>query len=161
MKEIILTQGRRTLVDDDDYEKFNRFKWTISVKDKGRCYAYRRNPCHPPWNLYLHRIIMNADKKTYVDHINSDSLDNRKSNLRICTNAENGRNRVSLNKNNTSGFRGVFWHAQHKKWAARIMVNKKQIHLGIFKDKLDAVNAYTLANQKYFGRFGGHCEIFL
>ena len=88
----------------------------------------------------------------HVDHINGNPLDNRKSNLRICTNAENQRNR-GVNKNNTSGYKGVCWAKQNKKWKARIKHNGKLIHLGYYKDKEEAARAYDKKAKELHGEY--------
>jgi hypothetical protein len=84
--------------------------------------------------LSMHRVVVNAPKGTVVDHINGDSLDNRKENLRICTNAENVRNSPK-HSNNTSGYKGVIWAKREQKWCAQIIVDGKLINLGYYSDK--------------------------
>lgn len=106
----------------------------------------------------LHRLIMNAPKGMSIDHINGDKSDNRKSNLRICTNSENLRNRGSQS-NNTSGYKGVSWSKELKKWRTQICINKKHIHVGLFKDKIEAAKAYNEAAIKYHGEFAKLNEI--
>lgn len=100
----------------------------------------------------LHRGIMNAKPNEIVDHVNGDRLDNRKSNLRLCTNAENSRN-ANISKNNTSGYKGVSWDKSRNLWHAQIMVDKRTIHIGRFGDKLEAAKAYNKAAVKYHGEF--------
>ena len=123
-KEIKLSKGKVTLIDNDDFEKVNKYKWTFD----GR-YA-ERTIWHTKEKIYLHRFILGIElnDKRSVDHINHNSLDNRKSNLRICTHAENLRN-MKLRVDSTTGYRGV-----HKpdKWSKRfravIMYDYKHIH---------------------------------
>lgn len=95
----------------------------------------------------------------YYDHINRNELDNRKSNLRPATFTENAQNR-SLFKNNTSGITGVGWHKNTNNWRARITVNNKQICLGYFDNKEDAIKARLRAEQKYFGEFAPQRHLF-
>ena len=95
---------------------------------------------------------MVTPKGMATDHINGDGLDNRKQNLRICTHAENLRNR-RLGKNNTSGYKGVSWHKLHKLWYAHISHNKKLMSLGYFKDKEEAAKAYDRKAIELFGEF--------
>lgn len=77
----------------------------------------------------------------YVDHINHNTLDNRKQNLRLVTNAENGQNRKGTHRNSKSGVRGVYWETGKRCWVARITMNKKRHLIGIFKEKEDAIKA--------------------
>lgn len=100
---------------------------------------------------YLHRVIMNAPPGVQVDHINGDTLDNRRCNLRLCTHKENGHNRKL--QGGTSKFKGVTWHKRDRKWQAGIRHNGKQIHLGYFNDDVEAARAYDRAARKYFGEF--------
>jgi hypothetical protein len=95
---------------------------------------------------------MNAKSGEYVDHKNNDFNDYRKENLRVCNNAENNRNRW-LQKNNTSGYPGVSWAKREQKWRAKIKVNTKEIHLGYFDNKDDAIKAKQAAEEKYFKEF--------
>lgn len=88
-------------------------------------------------NICLHRWLMNCEQDKVIDHINHNTLDNRRCNLKICTNLENQQNK----RNNTSGCVGVRWHSQGKKWNARIVINSKEISLGMFNTYDEAVNA--------------------
>jgi hypothetical protein len=90
-----------------------------------------------------------------VDHINCDKLDNRWSNLREATQAGNNRNR-NLRRANTSGRRGVYWHAAAKKWAASIHNNGRTIHLGLFTEIDEAAKARQDAELLYYGEFAYH-----
>lgn len=86
--------------------------------------------------------------KDQIDHINHNRADNRWCNLREATRRENQRN-VSLASSNTSGYTGVFWSKQRKRWQARITIDDKQIHLGFYLSKDDAISARVRANKKY------------
>lgn len=160
MKFIKLTQNQFTLVDDGDFEKFNKVKWyaTWDCNNKN-FYARRSGPRdknrkqHP---VMLHRIILGLnDPNIKVDHKNRETLDNRKQNLRICTNSQNSANRKGPQINSTSGFRGVSWRQDTCKWWARISVAGKNKNLGFFTKKSEAISAYAKANRKYYGDFGG------
>lgn len=95
---------------------------------------------------------MQPEDGFWVDHINGDTLDNRRSNLRLCTVSGNNHNRMK-SKNNTSGYKGVSWLKQNQKWRAYIKVNSKDKHLGCYLDKEDAARAYDKAAKEYFGEF--------
>jgi hypothetical protein len=87
-----------------------------------------------------------------IDHCNGDKLDNRRCNLRDATTSQNKANE-GLRKNNTSGFKGVYWSKWAGKWMAGIKVNYKRIHLGYYMRKVDAARAYNRAARRYFGKY--------
>ena len=153
MKEICLTKGKIALVNDFDFERLNQWKW-YADRIKNKVYAARKNPK----KIYMHREILKVKNFQYVDHINGNGLDNRRENLRICTNSQNGQNR-GKNKNNTSGFKGVCFHARTQTWIASIWVNRQRVHLGYFKGSIDAAIAYNEAAVKYHGKFAFLNEI--
>lgn len=104
--------------------------------------------------LYLHRLLASPcnDAQCIVDHINGDTLDNRTSNLRIATRAENQRN-CKTQHNCESGRKGVRLHKQCGKWQSRITVNDKEIYLGLFNTFEEACAAREKAEDHYFGTF--------
>lgn len=158
MISISLTKGFVAIVDDEDSD-LAQFKWQVSTK---QFYAVRRvggrkNPKVP----YMHRIILarilgrDLVQSEIVDHINGDPRDNRRSNLRLATQSQNMRNQRK-NKANTSGYKGVS-HVNNnpkKPFRAYIVLNDKQIHLGLFATVEDAHAAYCEASKKYHGEFG-------
>jgi hypothetical protein len=95
---------------------------------------------------------MNAQKGILVDHRNGNGLDNRRINLRLCTDAQNRANR-RLQRNNKSGFKGVFLNAKNGKFLAHVQVNKKTFYLGSFVSPIDAAKAYDKAAKLHFGEF--------
>ncbi len=149
-KKIKLTKGYVTIVDDDNYSQLSQYSWCVSTwADK--TYAIRRNPENGKL-IRMHRQIMKATKGIEIDHINGNTLDNRKQNLRLCKHKQNLANQ-QLSRANSSGYKGVSWNKQHKKWEAYIKVNQKRIHLGIFTDIKDAANAYNKSAKEHFGTF--------
>ena len=154
MKKIPLTQGKFALVDDADYEFLNQWKWCVSKSScSGKFYAQRRSDKSNGFQVIsMHRLLSGAQKKDIVDHINGNPLDNQKSNLRICSIAENSRNAVKP-KNNTSGFKGVTWDKDRRRWVAQIKFNRKTINLGRFTCPIEAARTYNSAAIKYFGEF--------
>jgi len=145
MKKIYLTQGKVTIVDDDMFEELSKFKWSFLSSGYARRAVGQKS-------ILMHREIMKATVGGYVDHINGNKLDNRKSNLRICTMYENGANR-GVNKNNKSGYKGVSWDSQRNKWFAKVEHAGKQIALGRYENIKDAVSAYEKASSDIFGEF--------
>lgn len=154
MKEIPLTRGLVALIDDEDYEELSQFSWYAT----GRGYAWRVLPKVPGKKWYsrmgMHRQIMGLDPSDVrvVDHIDRNPLNNQRSNIRICTEAENYLNRKVL-VTNTSGFKGVSWHKQYKKWRAQIQVNCKKTVIGFYDSPEDAHAAYCVAAKKMHGEF--------
>lgn len=136
------------LVDNDDYEKlqknFNNLKWSITKNHNG-LYAQKRVNKK---NIYLHRYIMN-NPNGIVDHKNLNTLDNRKSNLRITTNSNNLRN-GNIRKNNKTGIKGVYYDKIRNKYIANIKVNYKTIFLGRFKTLEEAIKIRKQAELKYW-----------
>jgi len=153
MKEIILTKNKVSLVDDEDFEMVNQFKWGW-YNNSRTGYASRHLPLGngKRTKQSIHRLLMNPKKREEVDHINGDGLDNRRSNLRVCTRAENACNRIQVQKNNTSGYRGVKWASDRNKWCVQIGTKGKKISIGYFKDKIQAALAYNQAALKYHGK---------
>jgi hypothetical protein len=96
---------------------------------------------------------MNIQNDLHIDHINGNTLDNRKANLRICTRAENNCN-IKRRKNNTSGYKGVSFDKRKKKWSAYISKNYKHYFLGYFVTPEEAYIAYCKASKKYHGEYG-------
>lgn len=147
------------MVDDEDFEWLNQFKWHVSGNGYATNTRYirgsgRRN--QKSVNTYMHRMIMANPQGKKIDHIDGDGFNNQKSNLRVCSNAENSRN-SSKSKSNTSGFKGVFLHDPKirlaKPWRARLRFNRENYHLGFYTTKEEAARAYNEGALKYFGKY--------
>jgi len=156
---------KEVLIDTEDYDKVSGHRWYLN---KGYVQAHIPHP-GGGWyvrpdngrrqrrrtNLKLHRLIMDAPKGKEVDHIEHDTLDNRKCKLRLCSRQENSFNRIRQ-KNNTSGFKGVVYHKKpkhminelKKPWEAQI----KHIHIGNYKTKEEAAEAYDRKAIELFGK---------
>ena len=145
MKKIQLTRGQVALVDDEDFEYLNQWLWTAQPNGSNY-YALRYK------HIWMHRVIMKTPKGMYTDHINHNGLDNRKANLRICSRSQNLRNQ-KLSKNNTSGYKGVHWKKNQRKWLSKISLNGTQLVLGLFTAKKEAAKVYNEAAKKYYGAF--------
>lgn len=152
MKEIQLTQGLVTQVDDEDYEWLNQRKWSAK-KENNTHYAVRNHSIDGKRStVRMHRLITNAPKGMDVDHIDGNGTNNQRSNLRICTRSQNQMNKGS-SRGSLSKYCGVSWDKERKNWRSRISCNYKSIHLGHYKDETDAALAYNEAALKYHGEF--------
>jgi len=162
MKEIPLTRGMVALVDDADFEWLNQWKWyafRVSVNKEGVPYFY---PSHSLWQkgqnrskvIMMHRFIMGVtDTKILVDHKDRNTLNCQRSNLRLCTKAQNCRNRRKL-EGTRSAYIGVSPTGNPiNKWMAKIRCNLKQKYLGSYQTEIEAATAYNEAAKKYFGEF--------
>lgn len=150
MKRVPVGKNEYAMVDDDDYARVSAVNWYIT----GHGYAYSEKVLSGKTSkiLMTHFIMGKPEKGFVVDHINRNRLDNRKDNLRFCTLAQNNMNR-KMQKNNTSGYTGVFWHKPAKKWQVFICIDKKQTHVGIYADKKEAALAYNEAAKEHYGEF--------
>lgn len=146
--EIGLTKGMSTIIDAADLHLIEGFGWYARRGGRGKWYA---SATKGGKKIHLHRLIINAPAEAFVDHINGDSLDNRRSNLRLCDNAQNQWNRRKLT--GASGVRGVVWKARDKIWEASIMVRGKLHHLGSFSSVETAAQIRREAERKYWGEF--------
>lgn len=145
----------RVHVDQEDYERVSRHTWGVKKNNKrGHIYFQtnvRADGKHTV--LRLHRFIMNVtDPKIFVDHTNHNYMDCRKSELRTCTHEENMRNRRK-HCNNTSGYKGVYWHKRNKKYTVHIGVNGKRKYLGYRDCPIEAAKLYDAAAREHFGTF--------
>lgn len=153
MKQIQLTQGKVALVDDEDFDYLNQFKWA-AAKFPNNYYAVRYSSIGGKQvSVYMHREILGVvDGGIFVDHQNHDGLDNQRVNLRTGTHQDNQRNKRSK-AGSSSKYVGVCWHKKDKKWQAAIAIDGKQAHLGQFDSEVDAAVARDVAAKKHYGEF--------
>lgn len=152
MKKIPLTKNQFALVDDEDFEWLNQWKWCAMSNGTER-FAAGRNPGRKRPTELMHRKIMGVKGRwPLVDHINGNPLDNRRKNLRICNQSQNMRNRDAP-KSNTSGYKGVYLHKQSGLWHARITLNYKNTSLGYYRTAVEAAVAYNEGAIKYHKDF--------
>lgn len=147
VRQIPLTQGKFAIVDAADYEWLMKQKWRMHPKGYARRRGERRGQ-----DIFMHREIMGTPAGMDTDHISGDRLDCRRSNLRICTRAQNIQNQLPK-EGFSSKYKGVFWAARSKKWCAQIKVAGRSSHLGYFSSEADAAAAYDEAAKKHFGEF--------
>jgi hypothetical protein len=148
MKMIKLTKGAVAIVDDDVFEWASKFRWYYCKQYAMRTVKTKKGK----HTVLLHREIMKTPEGMDTDHINGNKIDCRRENLRVCTHQENSRNQ-KIRKNNTSGFKGVYFNKKAKKYQSYIHINYKAIYLGLFSTALEASKAYELAAINHFGEF--------
>ena len=140
------SKGEEFLFDVEDYDKIKNYYWISHTGYIETQISKSRK------HLFLHTLVMNPPNGMIIDHINHNTYDNRKKNLRIVTFSQNSFNR-KIQENNTSGVTGISYKKNCNKWVSYIKVNKKLIHLGYFKDINDAIKARKEAEEKYFGEY--------
>lgn|ERR1035437_830838 len=151
MKQIPLTQGKFAIVDDEDFEKLDKFNWQL--QSLGYAVRYKRigvRKLNKRMIILMHRVINKTPDGFETDHRDRNKLNNQKSNLRTVTRSQNQQN-IGILKNNTSGYRGIRWDKVNNKWLARIYVGNKGIHLGRYSTLQGAWLARRWGERLYFG----------
>ena len=153
MKKIPLTQGKFALVDDEDFDHLNQWKWYVHFS-RGLFYAQRsaKRENGKQKTIHMHRLVNKTPEGFHTDHINGDSLDNRSANLRTATCSENSKNRGRNNNCSTTN-KGVSWSDKKGKFYAQAMINLKKYHLGYFSSEKEAATAYEVFSSKNHGEF--------
>lgn len=144
-------EGVFVIIDREDADRILPYRWHINSTG----YAIRaRRLSDPPGGakVRMHCEILSVPDGYQRDHINRNKLDNRKANLREATSRQNKGN-IARKRDNTSGFKGVYWAPHAKKWVAEIRFQGKKTHLGYFAQKEDGARAYDAAATRVFGEF--------
>lgn len=152
MKEIPLSRGLVAIVDDEDFEYLSQWKWHL-FRTKDGDYATRNIRLNSKrTKIRMHTQLMTPPDGLVVDHRNGDGLDNRRSNLRVCTLTENNCNRRG---SGASKYLGVSYKSRQGKYTAQIYQHGKgkQIHLGSFLNEIDAARAYDRIAPSIHGEF--------
>jgi hypothetical protein len=149
---LTLNHGYEAIVDDEDYPLLSLTKWKVSFSaDKKRVYACVRKRIDGKFHkILLHRVLMDCPKGLEVDHINRNTLDNRRSNLRICTSQQNSFNVKGRSK---WGYKGVCFHPHISKFEAQLKVGKQKYTNGCYEKVEDAARAHDELAKKHHGEF--------
>lgn len=149
---IELSQGKYAEIDEADLYLVMQYRWH-AMKGGKNFYALTnvRKPDGSRTMLSLHRLLVKPGV-LHVDHRNGDGLDNTRGNLRVCTHKENQSNK-QLRSDNTSGFKGVYWHKSPSTWRAQIYINGANKNLGSFATALDGALKYDAAAVEEYGEF--------
>jgi len=150
MKEIPLTQGYKAIVDDEDYEELSKYKWYYS--SSGACRDTTGRDGRKK-HIHMSRQIMKAPAHLEVDHKDGNRLDNRRSNLRLCTHAQNLMNQKPQQRMHSSVYKGTSWSKVVHKWHSYIKFEQYRYHLGYYESEAQAAAAYDLAAVHFFGEF--------
>ena len=145
---IPLTQGQNAKVDAEDFARLSSWNWCAHWDPHTKSFSAMCN--QNGRTVYMHRVVLECRQKEKCDHRSHDTLDNRKLNLRKCSDQQNNCNR-RRRKDNTSGFKGVYLRG--KLWRSRIFVHGKWIQIGYFNSKIKAARAYDEAAKIHHGEF--------
>jgi len=175
VKKIKLTQGKESIVDDDNYEMLMKFAPAKFKRNREKGHGWYASKQHKSstglfyaatnvWvpelgrqrTVFMHKVILNPPKGKFTDHVNGDGLDNRKENLRVCTTAQNNANR-GKNCTNTVGYKGVTTakgrEHVNKKYKAVLRTGNKAHFLGNYMTKEEAALAYDTKAKEVYGKF--------
>ena len=141
-RTISLSQGQQAIVDEEDYGRISNYSWKAQWAPNSKCfYAVRAIllPGKKRSKVYMHRTILNLryGDRRQVDHKNHDTLDNRRENLRVADYSQNGHNRFKQ-KNNTSGYKGVYFNKKDKKWIGQITIFGKTRNVAYCNTAIEA-----------------------
>lgn len=156
MKRIPLTRNDYALVDDEDFERLNRYNWACAPNTHNCYYAIRTvgtRKSGTKTTLSMHRQILKTKRDVQIDHIDGNGLNNTKANLRICSTQTNAFNRPKPKVKSTSRYKGVLQRKGSSNWTARIKYNNKSIELGNYPDERIAAAVYNYAAELMFGEF--------
>ena len=147
VRYVPLTRGLFATVEAADYERASRYKW-CALDGGGKQYACRTERGR---TILMHRFLLDPPRGMVVDHIDGNGLNNRRGNLRICTQRQNTRN--SRPRGQASRYKGVRWDKSRQRWLTAIYDGNRHIHIGRFDDEAEAARAYDRKAVELFGEY--------
>jgi len=153
-RRIKLTRGKYAIVDVDDFERLNRYKWHCTRCGYAKRAVYKRcDNGRRQVEIYMHKMVCPAPEGMIVDHINRKSHDNRKANLRVATQKQNVWNRKFVRKGGKTRYNGIRWDKNREKWQVRLTINGRRESFGYYADEVEAARAYDRIAKKYRGEY--------
>jgi len=149
MKKIRIIDHAETLVSDEDLDRLSRYKWHLA---HGYVVRGVRIAGKGTRSRAMHHEVLPQKPGFVTDHIDRDTLNNQRENLRYATHCQNSRNAFK-SKSNTSGYKGVSWLDRDKRWTVWIHIDGQNRYLGSFQDKHEAAYAYNKRAKEAFGEF--------
>jgi len=153
-RRIKLTRGQYALVDPEDFERLNQYKWHCT--HFGYAIRAARNKSGKGSRqvaVYMHKLVCPVPEGAIVDHINRNPLDNRKANLRPATQKQNVWNRKFVRKGGRTHYNGIRWDKNREKWQVRLAINGRRESFGYYADEVEAARAYDRVIKQYRGQF--------
>lgn len=153
-RRIKLTRGKYALVDPEDFERLNRYKWHCSQSNYAkRATRSQSGKGRKQVEIFMHKVVCPPPEGMIADHINRNRLDNRKANLRPATWTQNAWNRSSVRKTRKTRHKGIRYYKDTKKWQVRLMINGRRVSFGCYDDEEEAAKAYDVVAKKYRGEY--------
>jgi hypothetical protein len=153
-RRIKLTRGKYAMVDVEDFERLNQYKWHCSHYGYAkRAVPNRTGKGRKQVIVYMHKLLCPVPEGKIADHINRNSLDNRKANLRPATQKQNVWNRKFIRKGGKTRYNGIRWDKNREKWQVRLTINGRRKSFGYYADEIEAAKAYDMAAKIYRGKY--------
>ncbi|MHC4185837.1 MAG: HNH endonuclease [Planctomycetota bacterium] len=153
-RRIKLTRGKYAIVDVEDFERLNQYKWhSTHYGYAKRAVSKRCGKGRKQVEVYMHKLVCPAPAGMIVDHINRNSVDNRRVNLRAATQKQNVWNRKFARKRGRTRYNGIRWDKNKEKWQVRLTIDGRRRSFGYYADEIEAAKAYDRAARKYRGEY--------
>jgi hypothetical protein len=153
-RRIKLTRGKYAIVDVEDFERLNKYKWHCTHCGYAKTAVPNKSDKGPRQiPVSMHKLICPAPDGMIIDHINRNSLDNRKANLRAATQKQNVWNRKFKRTKGRTRYNGIRWDKNKEKWQVRLTINGRRESFGYYADEIEAAKAFDRVAKKYRGEY--------